>query len=76
MEIWRAITKRRAGPERFVASGLGVTTAGAGVWLLGVVTDRDDAMRTMAATFAVVGLLFAGIAMAVIAYRRRDRSDN
>jgi hypothetical protein len=76
MEIWKAFTKRREGPERFVASGLGVATAGAGIWLLGVVTDRDGAMRTMATTFVVVGLLFAGIAMAVIAYRKRDRSDN
>ena len=76
METWKAITKRREGPERFVASGLGVAIAGTGGWLLSVVIDSDDAMRTLAVTFVVVGLLFAGFGMAVIAYRKRDRSDS
>jgi hypothetical protein len=76
MEIWKAITKKREGPERFVSIGLGFAIGGALVWLWSVVTDRDDLMRMQAVSFAVVGLLIAGIAMAVIAYRKRDRSDS
>jgi len=72
MDLWREFTKKREGPERFVASGLGVAIAGTGGWLLSVVIDSDDAMRTLAVTFVVVGLLFVGFGMAVIAYRKRD----
>lgn len=73
--MWKAITKGREVPERLAAGGLGIAVTGAGIWLLGIVTDRDDIMRTMGATLVVMGLLFAGIAMAVVAYRKRDRSE-
>jgi uncharacterized membrane protein len=76
MNVWRELTKRRELAERFVMVGLIIAIMGAGMWLWSVVGGGDDYTRREAMNTMVSGLLVAGVAMAVVAYRKRDRADN
>jgi len=76
MNVWGEFTKRRELAEVFVMLGLLMAIVGAGMWVWGVVIGGDDYLRSEAVINMVWGLLVAGVAMTVIAYRKRDRTDS
>ena len=76
MNVWGEFTKRRELAERFVLVGLLIAILGAGMWVWSVVIGGDDHLRSQAVINMVWGLLVAGVAMTVLAYRKRDRTDS
>ena len=77
MDLWREFTKKREGIDRFVVNGLAFAVVGVGVGVLSLVFDGSRLfMRSLAVSFVVVGLAWAGVASVVIAHRGSDNPEH
>lgn len=61
MNIWRELTKKRTGIERFVVNGLAIAIVGGvfGTWAV----VQGNPIPPVSVWFVIVGLVFAGVAM-------------